>query len=48
MFATPKRIEITIYTKNTTATKKPAKKSAATKKRTTKDLKDIMVEMSDP
>ena len=35
-------------TKNTTATQKPAKKSAATKKRTTKDLKDILVEMSDP
>jgi len=35
-------------TKNTTATNKTAKKPAATKKRTTKDLKDILVEMSDP
>jgi len=35
-------------TKNTTATKKTTKKPAATKRRTTKDLKDILVEMSDP
>ena len=35
-------------TKNTTDTKKTTKKPANTKKRTTKDLKDILVEMSDP
>ena len=35
-------------TKNTTDTKKPAKKSASPKKHSTKDLKDIMAKMSDP
>ena len=35
-------------TKNTTDTKKPAKKSTSPKKHTTKDLKDIMANMSDP
>ena len=35
-------------TKNTTDTKKTAKKSIAPKKRSTKDLKDIMEKMSDP
>jgi len=35
-------------TKNTTDTKKPAKKSASPKKHTTKELKDIMAKMSDP
>lgn len=35
-------------TKNTTDTKKPTKKSASPKKHSTKELKDIMAQMSDP